>query len=203
MPEYSPILVSPASVMPVSLDDAKSQLRVDHSDDDALISRLIESATGWIDGWSGVLGRAIMQQTWRQQYDSFASRMRLVVGPVLSVSSITYHDIDGNQQTVSSDVYALRNYADWAYVSLANDKEWPSHDGREAGIEINYVSGHASPGEVPAAIKHAILMLVASWYENREAVGGAIAGRSGDPVEIPLGVHELLAPYKRSYLHET
>jgi uncharacterized phiE125 gp8 family phage protein len=41
---------------------------------------------------------------------------------------------------------------------------------------------------VPAAIRHAILMLVGHWYESRQAViaTGAV------PQEVPYGVQSLL-----------
>lgn len=46
----------------VSLDQAKRHLRIDHPDDDEYITGLLEVATGWIDGPSGWLGRALGEQ---------------------------------------------------------------------------------------------------------------------------------------------
>jgi uncharacterized phiE125 gp8 family phage protein len=66
-----PVLVTPPVAAPVSLAEAKAHLRVDFDDEDALISGLIDAATQHLDGWSGVLGRALMPQTWEMSLDRF------------------------------------------------------------------------------------------------------------------------------------
>ena len=42
-------LVTPPLAQPVSLAEAKSQLRVEHNDDDTIISRLIGVAVAYVD----------------------------------------------------------------------------------------------------------------------------------------------------------
>lgn len=51
-------------------------------------------------------------------------------------------------------------------------------------------------GRLPAAVKHAILLLVGHFYANRESVSFATAS------EIPLAYQYLLQPYK-SYAFDT
>ena len=51
-------------------------------------------------------------------------------------------------------------------------------------------------GRLPAAVKHAILLLVGHFYSNRESVSFASAS------EIPLAYQYLLQPYK-SYAFDT
>jgi uncharacterized phage protein (predicted DNA packaging) len=48
------------------------------------------------------------------------------------------------------------------------------------------------PDGTPADLEHAILMIAASWFENREAVisGTIIAS-------VPMGVDEIVANYRR------
>ncbi|WP_151720652.1 head-tail connector protein [Gemmobacter serpentinus] len=47
--------------------------------------------------------------------------------------------------------------------------------------------GTPIPDPAPAAIKQAVLMLAAYWYEMREA-----ATVGGNPYSVPFGVHDLL-----------
>lgn len=57
-----------------------------------------------------------------------------------------------------------------------------------------YVSsfiGAPIPTPAPAAIKQAVLMLAAYWYELREA-----ATVGGNPYAVPFGVHDLLQAHR-------
>jgi uncharacterized phiE125 gp8 family phage protein len=61
-------------------------------------------------------------------------------------------------------------------------------------VRISGTAGYAD-GEAPD-LDQAALMLVAHWYQNREAVsvGNTLA------VELPLGVEMLVRPYRPSGL---
>lgn len=64
-----------------------------------------------------------------------------------------------------------------------------NHIERLLGFKIEVTFGGAAQEPVPPALVEAVLMLAASWYENREAVGEA--GR-----EMPFGVAELVREYR-------
>jgi hypothetical protein len=55
-----PVRTVPPAEMPVSLDEAKLHCRVDHNAEDAHITGLIAAAATHLDGWSGILGRALV-----------------------------------------------------------------------------------------------------------------------------------------------
>ena len=50
----------------------------------------------------------------------------------------------------------------------------------------------ATAADVPAPIRHALLLMVAHWYENREPTDA--------PTRLPAPISELLAPYKSARL---
>jgi len=179
--------VAPAST-PVSLVEAKAHLRVDHSDDDTLITGLIAAATDHLDGYTGILGRAIITQTWRQDFYRFSPQMRLPLHPVASVSSVTYYDGDNVQQTLSENIYELLADGAGPYIARKADQTWPGTKNREAAVAATFIAGEAT---APAAIKTAILLMVAHLYENREAVA------EGGFEALPLAVDALTAPYRR------
>lgn len=64
-----PVLVTPPAEALVTLDHARAHLRVDHHDEDGRIEDLIAAATAHLDGRRGVLGRAIMPQTWAETHE--------------------------------------------------------------------------------------------------------------------------------------
>lgn len=165
-------------------------MRVDHSDDDALITAFVAAATGHLDGWSGVLGRALGTQTWRQDYCGFSDCMRLPLAPTASITSIKYFDSANVEQTLGAAVYGLFSDAIGPFVRLKPDQTWPSSYSRPDAVSITFDAGQAA-ADVPAPIKTAIIMLAAHLYEHREAVGPDALS------EIPFGVQALIAPYRR------
>jgi len=186
----SPVRTSAPATNPVSLTEAKAQCRVDHSDDDTLIGLLISTATAHLDGYAGVLGRALVSQTWRQDLEAFSDPVRLALGPVASISSVTYYDADNAIQTLAGTVYGLFADEFGAYVALKPDQTFPSVYSRRDAISVTYVAGVAD-SDVPAPIKHAILLMVGHWYANREAVS------EGQMHELPMAVEALIRPYRR------
>jgi uncharacterized phiE125 gp8 family phage protein len=185
---FKPVLVTAPSLTMVSLAEAKAHCKVDFSDDDALITSLIQAATSYLDGYSGVLGRALLPQTWRQDYDGFYDVMRLPVGPVQSVTSVIYQDVSGGDQTLNASQYVLLTDDYGAYVQLSATGVWPNVGTRADAVRITYLAGSAA---VIPAIRMAALLLIGHWYANREAVvTGTISG------DLLLGVDALIAPYR-------
>lgn len=177
---------------PVSLLEAKAHCRVDYDDDDTLIAALIDAATAHVDGWTGVLGRALVTQSWRQGFQRFGCAMRLPLAPAVSITGIAYFDGDNVAQTLSADVYQLLAHACGPFVTLQPDQVWPGSYDRKDAVSVTYVAGFGDADAVPAAIKAAILLIVGHLYENREA---SVVGVSVE--KLPMAVDALLAPWRR------
>ena len=159
---------APAST-PVTLAEAKAHLRVDVSDDDALITTMIESAT---DMAEQATGRALISQTWDLNLDAFPTEIELAPVPIVSVSSFTYTDTNGATQTLSSGPdYVLDTTGDHgpARIVPAYGKTWPETRDQINAVTIRFVAGYANAAAVPAAIKSWILLQVGAMYENRQA----------------------------------
>jgi uncharacterized phiE125 gp8 family phage protein len=193
---YAPVRTVAPTVTPITLAETKVHLRVDSSDEDDLVTGLIDAATAHLDGWSGILGRALIEQTWRQDFDDFTARMALPLGPAMSVGSITYYDGANTQQTLSASYYRLLTDELGPYVARLPDLSYPSvTSSRDAAVSVTYTAGFAaSESNMPPSIRQAMLLFVGHLYRNREAV---VAGSFSD---LPLGVQSLLAPYRRGYV---
>lgn len=182
--------VAPA-IEPVTLAETKAHLRVDTSDDDALITALITAAREYVEGASR---RALITQTWRYSLDSWpeGDEIELPKPPLQSVSSVKYYADDGTEYTLSTFAYIVDTDSEPGRIALAYGESWPSLTLYPAGaIRITYVAGYGDAASaVPQHLRQAILMLVAHWYENRETTTiGAVAR------EVPLAVESLI------YLH--
>jgi uncharacterized phiE125 gp8 family phage protein len=189
-----PVRVTAPAELPVTLTEAKAQLRVasDNTDDDTMISALLQATTDHLDGWSGVLGRCLVTQTWSASFDGFSGRfLRLPFPDVTAIASVTYQDADDAEQTVNAASYAIKEDALSAYLFFAESFTIPTVYHRPDAVTVTFTAGYGAASAVPQAIKHAMLMLVSHWYENREAI------QIGQGVsEIPMAVDALLTPYR-------
>lgn len=185
-----PVRTSAPAAAILSASDLKEHSRVDFDEEDSLITSYIEAATGYLDGYSGILGRALITQTWQQSYPRFSRVMSLPLDPVQSISSVTYYDTDNVQQTLSASNYSL--YGGWEPFFYADqDVTLPSTYERPDAVTITFVAGYGDAGtDVPPQIRQAIKLMVAHWIRNREAAGARMS-------ETPLGVEHMLSPYRR------
>ena len=179
---------SEPSIEPVTVDEAKDHMRVDHESEDGYISSLIVAARLHAQM---VTRRAFITQTWVYYLDTFPSEIQIYLPPLQSVSSITYVDVDGVTQTLGTSIYTVDTDSEPGLIYEAYNQSWPSIRTVEKSITITYVAGYGTTAStVPEGIRQAMLILISHWYENREPF---IVGTSLAPV--PLTIDALLAPY--------
>lgn len=197
----------------VSLAEAKQHLRVTASDDDSYITGLISMA---VDACSNYLGYSIRKGTAKYGFDSFTGSPALinpvnglnipsgnylrVNSRVLSLVSVSY--VNANQAVTAfsgSDWITapdpMGNYSRNIFINTAPDSI--TDDTIKYIVEVtegfNPVGTSAvDPDTIfPMAIKHAALLLIGQYYDNRNAiVVGTIQAK------ISLGFEYLLDPYK-------
>lgn len=185
--------VDPAKAF-ITLDEAKDQLNIDHTNDDALIDRLIGVVTQRLDGRNGTLNRALLTQTWKWTIDGFSALAEMPLPPLQSVSSVKYLDSDGVEQTLAADQYQVLGVNGWDKASIveAYSASWPSHRSVSEAVNVTFVCGFGDDiSDVPEDIRHAAMILLATFYENREAyvVGSAAT-------KLPMSADTLLAPHR-------
>jgi len=176
---YSPVLITPPTDAPVSLAEVKRQCRAeDFTDDDALLESLIPVAVSHLDGWTGIMGRCLINQTWALTFDGFvADRLRLPFD-VRSITTINYVNAAGTSAELSSAVYVLRRDHLGPYVDLKLNQSWPSTDASAESVTVTFVAGFGSEASnVPANIRAACLLIVSVLYDARgdsEKAAGAL-----------------------------
>lgn len=173
---------------PLTTAEAKAHLLVTHSDDDTLIARQIVAARRWVEQQTQ---RQLVTASWRLSLDDFPRCgdriMEVPRPPLVSVTSITYYDEDGNSQTLASSKYVVDSDSEPARIAEAPDQTWPSTQSRLNAVQVTYSAGFGDESAVPENLKAAMLLLIGHWYENREAVAlGTIS------TVVDIAVHSLL-----------
>lgn len=189
---------------PVSLSDAKAFLKVDTSDEDALITALIGTARRMCEEFTK---RAFITQTWELVMDVFSNyetaaeaepssigryfppgitegerAIRLSRQPIQSITKIESADSTNTFSDVSASVYTLDT--DTGRILLNSGQVWPTNLRQYSGVRITYVAGYGNAAAVPSDIATAILLTVSSLYESRAC---------GD---MPEGAKAILLPYQ-------
>lgn len=186
-------LITAPATEPVTSSEAKSHLRVDTTADDTLIGTLITAARQHVENH---LRRALITQTWELVMDAFPAGdvIRLPRPPLVSVTSIKYTDVAGNESTLSSAAYVVDTDSTKGRVVLKSGESWPSDTLAAAnGVRVRYVAGYGSAAAVPNPIRQAILLLIGTLYENRESV---LVAQGVTVAQLPFGVEALLMPYR-------
>lgn len=185
----------------VTLAQLKQHLRVEFTDDDELIEAYNEAAESRLDGPTGITGRAFRPQRLRLSLPGFCARICLPFPPLISVDRMSYLDSNG-------DELEFAQAGNWRVIGIGapgggmivreEGVEWPSLQATADPdlVRIDFTAGYysaVSPEDdrVPAAIKAAIKLMVADWYEFRPST---VIGTSAAPT--PHGVENLIAPLR-------
>jgi uncharacterized phiE125 gp8 family phage protein len=170
------VRTSDAATEPITLTELKAHLRVDHTDEDTLITSLITAARNIAEDYCE---RSFITQTWKLYMNDWPTEgIRLPRGKVISVTTVKYSATTALDTTVSSSDY---------HTSLETDEaEIRSIDGWDAtetdipnSIEITYVAGYGAASTVPQAIKSAVLMIASDLYEYRKSNSDRTVNRVG------------------------
>lgn len=175
-------VITPPASEPVSIETVKSHLRVDISDDDALIASYLTTAR---EKGEGIARRAFVTQTLELVIDDWPGNgvLKLPRPPLQSVSSVRYLDDAGDEHTFTDYLVDARSEpGKIIFKSFPSQKLFPS-----GAIAIRFVAGYGAAGSVPNVFVQGILMLVGHWYENREAV----TANNFQAYEIPIGPKNL------------
>lgn len=192
-------VITPPSVEPITLDEAKAYLRVDGTEEDALICSLISAARQHAEQW---LRRALITQELRATLDVPRTVTGPLSGPVgrvntaleiprpplQTVTAVEVETSPGTWTPLAPTDYVVDPDEEPATIMLAGGG-W---GGRR--VRVTYTAGYGPDGTaVPAPIRQGMLLLIGDWYEHREQT---IVGVGRVVLELPSGVQKLWASYR-------
>jgi uncharacterized phiE125 gp8 family phage protein len=170
------LIKPPAAVEPLSLDEIKQALRVDHTDDDEVLQTYMTSAREWVEKR---VQAKIALETWELVIDVFpVYEIMLPFGPVVSITSIKYDDALGLEQTMPPSEYELDNTNPIPWIFAADG--WPETMNTFNAVRIRFVAGYVDPQEAPRPLVAAMTLKTKELYD-------------GENVETT--VHHLLTNY--------
>lgn len=179
------VLVSAPTAEPLATAEAKAQLRVTLSDEDALIAAEIAAARQIVENETQ---RFLISQSWKLTLDYFPPWEIQLVPGLQSVDAITYVDTAGDTQTLAADQYLVDATREPGLVTPAWGNYWPATRFQMAAVQITFTAGYGDAADVPEGIKDIIRLIVGWKFQNRN--GGEL------PWET---IRALCAPYLCPY----
>ena len=178
-----------ASMETLSLTDVRDHLRITETMDNDALRMFIAGVRHRTEQF---LSKTLVTSTWQLKIDAFMPEIELWMEPIQSITSVTYIDTDGAEQTLDSSGY---QFSEGGRLSASYGNSWPATRNQYDAVKITYVAGLAHSGLVPADIKHAMLLWVGSCDMMRE---DGIIGTTISP--IPYGAKSILAPHRHQRL---
>ncbi len=174
--DWTLIRTSAPSVLPVSLSEVKSHLRLSSSDTthDANLTLLIEAA---VERLEQDLDRQVITADFRVtrfNWGSCTAEVKLNKKAVCSITTVKYVDVDGNTVTLDSDDYIF----DKGRCSIfpAAGTTWPEVLADDPnGVVIDFCAGYGPSADcVPRLFKTAIMLGVGKWFFDPAQEGSAL-----------------------------
>jgi uncharacterized phiE125 gp8 family phage protein len=181
-----PILIQPPAVEPITLQQAKAWLRVDHAADDELITALILAARLCVEA---AARKALVAQTWRLSMDAWPDGdIAIPLAPLRQVVAVRVYGADNVASAIAASTYVVDPPSQRVRFTTP-----PREPGRAfGGCEIDVIAGLAANADsVPAPLRIAVRMLVARWFERR---GDAESDSRFET--MPAEIAALIAPFR-------
>ena len=157
------IQLTPPASTAVTLSQSKAHCRVDFDDDNDYLTSLLTVAEEFCEQYTQT---TFVEQGLRLKMDQFPCGIyHLPQPPLKQIDEISY-SIDGVRTVLDSDSYEVDESCVPARLKINN---MPNHDNKLGGIWIDFTAGQ-DVADVPAGMKHCILLLVHHLYEMRMPV---------------------------------
>ncbi|MEM9685305.1 MAG: head-tail connector protein [Bacteroidota bacterium] len=168
----------------VTLEQAKTHLRVDHTYEDTLIQGLIAAAITACEDYTGRLfGHHIIHL----HSDQFPKRTALEYGPLRTMDiGISYYDLQNTPQDYDSGNYRIITaYGKPPELIFTGAESPPKVYSRHDAVRVSFQVGYQE--QLPTPVYQAVLLTLSDFYQYREDRKAITATRA----------MSLLRPYKK------
>lgn len=174
----------------ITVADLKSHLRVTHTQEDTLIAAMRSAAISWVEEYCNIkLGSYTMRGYLPGFYNSY-----FPIGPVTAIAEVKYQttadkDYTTDLSTLGSTLWFSDIISQPARIAF---RDYPhTYEYALTPVVVSFTAGYTT---MPPAVVHALRLLVAHFYENRqEEITGSISTR------LKFGLEALLNPFRVIY----
>lgn len=194
--------ITPVADIPLlfSADVARQELRADltgdtnfDGDEDALIEAKILAATGFVESFTGQVLTPRELELVLNRFPCLPELISIPRAPVTAINSIAYTDASTGTEVALGDTDFRWSDSLPDTILPAFRLPWPIAAFEPGSVRVRFSAGYEE-GLAPPPLVAAVKAMVVHLYESRTAV---VAGERAAAVELPLGVRDLCAGYRR------
>lgn len=173
------VQITPPASEPITLAQAKQQIRVEHDNENDLVSSYISTARERIEHDTR---RQLVSATYQLTLDCFPGDgiITLPVPPLQEVTSIKYF-ADGVETELDESIYTVHSKSTPGQIRLKIFQSWPTKD-PDTQVTVEFVAGYTT---VPHQLQHVVRLLVAHYYQHR----------GDDQEQVPKGIEDLISRF--------
>jgi len=213
-------LKTPPATEPLTVDEAKSYLKVTDTAEDAWVAGAIQAVRERCEAFCR---RALITQTWVWWLDAFpracvsdflsgvyelpvthfdapGRELNIPRPPLQSVTHLKTYGADDSAAVFDSAKYLVDTASEPGRIVLRQNQAWPTGLRTARGIEVEYVAGYGQAADVPQALRQGMLLWVRLLYADKTWLfesGSEVPGLSGfNQEDMPLPVRALWDPFR-------
>jgi uncharacterized phiE125 gp8 family phage protein len=178
----------------VSLADLKRHVAIDVSESyyNSMLESMEAAAVEYIESRSRL---TLRQSDWLVSFEKFPKDrdgIKLPIWPILDKNSVTINYTPPVGAVQPFTLFQIANNAPPVSLYLNPNETWPETlIGQVDAVEVAFTAGYQA---IPEMVKHAVKLLVAHWFRNRETV---VVGTISKDLEKT--VDALLVQFRRNY----
>jgi uncharacterized phiE125 gp8 family phage protein len=158
-------LVSSPATEPITLDDARTHLNLTTGDFDGFLAGLVTAARELVEK---EINGSVITTGFNYYPDCFGFPVAISKGNILAVSAVSYRTQDGQWHDLDNTLWDFTSYSREVFLkpnaTYTTGSLYPRHP-----MRISFTAGFgATRQQVPAAIKHAVKIILSHLFEHRE-----------------------------------
>ncbi len=147
---------------PVTLEQIKEWLVIDHNHHDELLNRLIKASIRYVENFTGM---SVVDRRWKIKTTpaEIGTGFILAYNPVISIDSVEI-DTHGERVELTDDQYVFEVKETNSFIVVLDQTILRNAQDARATFVVEFT---VDPNPVSDALRHGIIMMVAWYYENR------------------------------------
>lgn len=180
----------------VSLTALKKHVAIDAAETyyDDMLTDMEAAAVEYIESRSRLILRNSSYEVYCDRFPEGRDPLYIPLWPIRTGAiDISYTDASGVSRTYTTAQKVILTSPASLYPAVGD--EWPeTQEDNVQAVSFSVNTGYVNNAAIPSMVKHAVKLLVAHWFRNRETV---IVGSISKEIELALA--SLMVQFRKNY----